>query len=291
MPKALLKISIFYLFVLNLAVFYLIYNKILNYFFKEILLKHAKLKDKLLNFIKDERAKTPHQNFIIGISGGLDSAIVSALCAEISFKNTYGIILPTKTSSQQNRQDAIKHCDSFGIVYELVNIEPMISAYEDTVGILNNARRGNLAARLRMCVLYDTSFFMDGIVVGTSNLSERLLGYGTIYGDLACAFNPIGEIFKSELYDFASYLGISDAIINKAPSAELWPGQSDEKELGYTYAQLDKVLRAYYDDGKNFDEMRDEFDKKLVNFVQERVNRYKFKMRMPNIAQIRKHKD
>ena len=167
----------------------------------------------------------------------------------------------------------------------------MIGAYEDTVGILNNARRGNLAARLRMCVLYDTSFFMDGIVVGTSNLSERLLGYGTIYGDLACAFNPIGEIFKSELYDFASYLGISDAIINKAPSAELWPGQSDEKELGYTYAQLDKVLRAYYDDGKNFDEIRDEFDKKLVNFVQERVNRYKFKMRMPNIAHIRKNKD
>lgn len=254
-------------------------------------MKHAKLKDKLLNFIKDERAKTPHQNFIIGISGGLDSAVVSALCAEISFKNTYGIILPTKTSSQQNRQDAIKHCDSFGIVYKLVNIEPMIGAYEDTVGILNNARRGNLAARLRMCVLYDTSFFMDGIVVGTSNLSERLLGYGTIYGDLACAFNPIGEIFKSELYDFASYLGISDAIINKAPSAELWPGQSDEKELGYTYSQLDKVLHAYYDDGKNFDEIRDKFDKKLVNFVQERVNRYKFKMRMPNIAQIRKHKD
>ena len=118
-----------------------------------------------------------------------------------------------------------------------------------------------------------------------------MLGYGTIYGELACAFNPIGETFKSELYDFASYLGISDAIINKAPSAELWPGQSDEKELGYTYSQLDKVLRAYYDDGKNFDEIRDEFDKKLVNFVQERVNRYKFKMRMPNIAQIRKHKD
>jgi len=254
-------------------------------------MKPKKLKEKLTKFLKEELAKTGAQNFIVGVSGGLDSAIVSALCADISFKNTYGVILPTKNSSEENQNDAIKHCDNFGIVYKLVNIEPMITAYEHTVGILNNARRGNLAARLRMCVLYDTSFFMNGVVVGTSNLSERLLGYGTIYGDLAYAFNPIGEILKSELYELADYLGVSQKIMKKAPSAELWPGQSDEKELGYGYEKLDKVLCDYYDNGMSFDELRDKYNKHLVNFIEERVERYKFKMSMPNIAAVRKSKD
>lgn len=252
-------------------------------------MKNAKLKDKLIKFLKKELAKTPCDSFVIGISGGLDSAVVSALCACVSPQNTHGIIMPTKTSSTKNLGDAINHCEKFGIIYENISIEPMLQAYEDTAK-LDNIRRGNLAARLRMCVLYDTSFKIGGVVVGTSNLSERLLGYGTIYGDLACAFNPIGEIFKSELFDFASYLGIDDEIIQKAPSADLWAGQSDEKDLGYTYKALDEVLSEFYDKGKSFDKLRKKYDEKIVNFIEDRINKNAFKRRMPHIANVRKGK-
>ncbi|MBQ2430471.1 MAG: NAD(+) synthase, partial [Campylobacter sp.] len=127
------------------------------------------------------------------------------------------------------------------------------------------------------------------VVVGTSNLSERLLGYGTIYGDMACAFNPIGEIFKTEIFEFAKFLKIDNKIIKKAPSADLWDGQSDEKDLGYSYKNLDKVLAEIYDKNANLDDLKAKFGENLVNFVTTRIKTNKFKLIQPKIAKIRKN--
>ncbi|MSN97085.1 NAD+ synthase [Campylobacter sp. FMV-PI01] len=242
-----------------------------------------RLKANLLNFLKQNLEKTGRNNFIIGISGGLDSAVVSALCSEIS--NTYGLILPTKISSTKNLIDAKKHCDKFGIPVETIDIEPILKKFN--ANNLSTHRRGNLMARLRMCALYDYSEEKNAVVVGTSNLSERLLGYGTIYGDLACAFNPIGEIFKTELFEFAKFLDIDENIINKKPSAELFEGQNDEDDLGYSYKKLDEILKKFYDEKLNFKELGQIYDKNLVNFVENRVIKNAFKLEMPAIAKIR----
>ncbi|CZE47256.1 NAD+ synthase [Campylobacter geochelonis] len=252
-------------------------------------MNYEKTKEELKKFLRKNLEETGKQNFIIGISGGLDSAIVSALCAEVSIKNTFGLIMPTKTSNKDGLDDAIRHCENFGIIHKLIDIEPMLWAYEKNIGMLSNLRRGNLAARMRMCVLYDTSSYMEAVVVGTSNLSERMLGYGTIYGDLACAFNPIGEIFKSELFEFGKYLGIDEKILKKPPSADLWEGQSDEKDLGYTYKELDKVLRDIYDKDLSFSKLKEKHDKELVSVIKKRMVQNSFKLKLPNIANVRKY--
>ncbi|PSM52576.1 NAD synthetase, NH3-dependent [Campylobacter blaseri] len=250
-------------------------------------MNYKKLEKELIKFLKKSLKDTGRENFIVGISGGLDSAIVSTLCAKISIKHTFGIIIPSGSSSKANIEDAISHCNDFGIIHKIINIETMISAYEDNIGMLNKLRKGNLTSRLRMCVLYDISNYMQAVVVGTSNLSERMLGYGTVYGDLAYAFNPIGEIFKTELFEFAKYLNIDDKIINKAPSGDLWEGQSDEAELGYTYKEMDKVLKDIKDNGLSFNKLEKKYDNELVNFIRNRIKSNNFKLKMPPIANIR----
>jgi len=145
-------------------------------------------------------------------------------------------------------------------------------------------RMGNLSARARMCLLYDYSAKVNALVVGTSNKSERLLGYGTIYGDMACALNPIGELFKTEIYELARELGIDEKIIAKAPSADLWEGQSDEADIGYSYERLDEVLRLVQSKGEA--ELACEFDPKLVATVFSRMRANKFKLSQPPVASL-----
>jgi len=186
--------------------------------------------------------------------------------------------------------DAINHCKKFDINYEICPIDKLIKTYEKIFlnKKISTHRIGNLSARIRMMVLYDLSEELDAVVVGTSNLSELMLGYGTIFGDLACAFNPIGEIFKTEIFEFAKFLKIDEKIISKKPSADLFEGQNDEQDLGYDYETLDKVLKKIYDDGLNFKELCKIFDESLVKFIISKIEQNSFKRRMPKIANIRK---
>ena len=140
--------------------------------------------------------------------------------------------------------DALRLAKTLGLNHKIIDISNILESFcaANELSKQQKLRYGNLCARVRMCLLYDYSSEHALLVVGTSNKSERLLGYGTIFGDMACALNPIGELFKSEIFEFADFLGVDKAIINKAPSADLWENQSDESELGYSYKELDGAL-------------------------------------------------
>src|SRR5574344_367728 len=226
-----------------------------------------------MRFIKEEVLKTGLKKVTLGLSGGLDSAVVAVLCKEVFDDNLNCVLIPSQYSSKSSVEDAIELCKKFDIKHEIVSIEPMLSAYLKNMDE-NSLRIGNFSARLRMSVLYDISARERSIVIGTSNKSELLLGYGTIYGDLACAINPIGNIYKSDLFDFAKFLGVTESIVNKAPSADFYEGQSDESDLGYTYSRIDEFLKAFVDNNSSKDE------------ILKRVKINSFKRELPKIAQI-----
>ncbi len=208
-----------------------------------------KIKQYLISFLKDEVSKAGFEKVTVGLSGGLDSAVVAILCKEAFGKNLNCVLMPSQFSSQSSIEHAIEVCEKFDIRYDIVSIEPMVSAFLKNMDN-DKLRIGNFSARMRMSVLYDISFKEKSLVVGTSNKSELLLGYGTIFGDIACAINPIGEIYKSDEFEFAKLLGVPESILTKAPSADLWEGQSDEDELGHTYKEIDDLLKLMVDDKK-----------------------------------------
>lgn len=245
------------------------------------------IKQQMINFLKDEVAKTGLNNVVVGISGGLDSAIVSVLCKEVFGDNMHGVFMPSHFSSDASIVDAKELCDKFDISYEVVEIAPMVKGYFDHIKDTTPLRIGNLSARMRMSVLYDISARDNALVVGTSNKSEILLGYGTLFGDIACAINPIGQMYKSDAFEFAKYLGVTEAIINKKPSADLWEGQSDEEELGYSYKEMDDVLKELIDNKKTKEELFNSgVDEKLIDMLQYRVKANAFKGKLPTIANI-----
>ncbi len=201
-------------------------------------------------------------------------------------KNLNTVFMPTNSSSQSSINDAKELCEKFDINYEIVPISDIVDSYFIDKKA-TNLRIGNFTARVRMAVLYDICNKIDAVVVGTSNRSEILLGYGTIYGDTACAFNPIGNIYKSDEYEFASYLGITKNIINKKPSADLWQGQTDEEELGFSYLKIDEVLKKVVDEKQTKDNLiKDGYSKEIVDMVQDRIVKNSFKSKLPNIARI-----
>lgn len=243
------------------------------------------LKDRLIAFLCDYLNLSKADGFVFGLSGGIDSAVVASLC-KLTNKNCTALILPTATSSKEHLDDALLLCDNLKLNYEIINIEPILSAFKSVSQNDTDLKRiGNAAARIRMSILYDYSLKSNSLVVGTSNKSEILLGYGTIYGDLACALNPIGELYKTEVWEFARALGVPEKIINKAPSADLWPGQSDEIELGYTYHELDSLL---YDMqiGLDNSEILQKYGSNMVSEIHKRIKANEFKRHMPLIANI-----
>ena len=265
----------------------------------------AKLERKMCDFIRERLDLAKAKGVVLGLSGGLDSAVVATVCqrallsvengensatksatnAENSSKNgenvsILALIMPTKSSNKEHLKDALSLCESLKIEHKIIEIQPILDGFLNACESPDKLRLGNLAARIRMSLLYDYSALKGYLVAGTSNKSELMLGYGTIYGDLACAFNPIGELYKSELYEFARHLGLSQCFIDKKPSADLYEGQSDEGELGFKYEQIDGLLKAL----KRADtQAAASADKRLLEMVQTRIQNNAFKRSMPAI--------
>ncbi|MEE3704163.1 NAD+ synthase [Campylobacter sp. CX2-8023-23] len=234
------------------------------------------LENKLINFLSSYLNSSKANGFILGLSGGLDSAVVATLCSKVA--PTKALIMPTSSSNKVNLNDALTLCQSLKIDHQIVDISEILASFLPFSDENDRLRVGNITARIRMIMLYDQSAKLGYLVAGTSNKSERLLGYGTIYGDMACALNPIANIYKSDLFKFASYLEINQNIIDKAPSADLWPNQSDESELGYSYKKIDELLKAI----ENSDDLS-KFDSELKSQIIDRMAKNSFKLKPPAI--------
>ena len=205
--------------------------------------------DKILSrFLYQEVVKTGFERVVLGLSGGIDSGVVAYLCARtFSPEQVTALIMPYHTSNPENMKDAELIVSETGINHLKCDISPMIDAFFADDPEADTIRRGNRMARERMCFLYDYSSREQALVVGTSNKTELLLGYGTIFGDLASALNPIGDLYKTQIRQLAEYYKIPEHIIKKPPSADLWSGQTDEEEIGYTYNEIDLLLHYLID--------------------------------------------
>ena len=197
----------------------------------------------LVSFIKDSIRKNGFENAIIGVSGGIDSAVILALASQaVGSNHTFALLMPYKLSSENSLIDGKNLCEQLKVSYKVIDISPSVDAYFDRFPTPEKMLIGNKCARERMSVLYDFSSREKALVVGTSNKSELLIGYSTLYGDSAAAFLPIGDLYKTQIFELARYLHIPDTIINKKPSADLWKDQTDEGEIGITYRELDEIL-------------------------------------------------
>jgi NAD+ synthase len=242
----------------------------------------------LVLFIRDEIAKARLRRAVIGVSGGVDSAVTAALATEaLGAKNVLALFTPYRTSAEESRTHARELSRQFGFTLEEVPITEQVDAYFGSLKEkADRVRMGNKMARERKSIEYDRSW-PDGIVLGTSNKTELLLGYGTQFGDMACGINPVGDLYKTQLRELALSIGIPEAIVRKPPTAELWEGQTDEGELGFRYADADLVLYHMVDRRLRPSELVEHgFDANLVNRIRELVRRNHYKRVMPLIAKL-----
>ncbi len=249
--------------------------------------KYEQITEYLEHFLDNEVRKTGLKKVVLGLSGGLDSAVVAVLAHKVFKDDLLCVKMPSQYSSQSSLDDADELCKDFGLNVTTASISPMLKAYENINPNMPNLRKGNISSRLRMTTLFDISAREGALVLGTSNKSELMLGYGTLYGDLSSAVNPIGDLYKSEVFELAEYLGVTKSIIKKPPSADLWDGQSDEDDLGYTYKQLDEALKIYVEDRVNKEDMiKKGIDKVMLEMIIKRIFANQFKRKMPVIAKL-----
>jgi len=242
----------------------------------------------LTGFIQDQIEKAGMKGAVIGLSGGIDSALSAYLsAAALGAQNVLAVRMPYKTSSQASLIDAEAVIEDLGLPSVTVPITDMADALIAQFPEMNRLRKGNIMARMRMVVLYDQSAAHGLLPMGTSNKTEFLLGYSTIYGDSGVALHPIADLYKYQVRQLARAVGVPAAIIDKAPSADLWEGQTDEDELGFTYDAVDQVLFLLVDERYTVDEVVEEgFDRQFVENVWRRVKANHYKRTMPNVAKI-----
>jgi NAD+ synthase len=239
-------------------------------------------------FLRDEIRNAGFERAVLGLSGGVDSAVAAFLAARaLGAGNVLGVMMPYRTSSPASLEDAREVVEKTGIRSELVEITPLVDAYRPAGGELGNIRAGNVMARQRMIVLYDLSARDRALVVGTSNKTELLLGYGTLHGDMASAVNPLGDLYKTQVLRLAAALGVPKRILEKPPSADLWEGQTDEGEMGMTYAAADQLLYQMVDERRTDAELEAlGFDRAMIRAVRTRIRTSQFKRRPPVIAKV-----
>ena len=246
----------------------------------------------IVGFIREQMTQAGFERLVVGLSGGVDSATVAFLAARaMGAENLLAVRMPYRASSEASETDAMRVVTALGCRTERVDItpmvEPMLALIADDDPVARNVRRGNVMARQRMIVLYDRSAAEDALVIGTSNKTEALLGYGTLHGDMAAALAPIGDLYKTQLRAVATELGVPPEVIAKPPSADLWPGQTDEGELGRSYDLLDRALYALVDRRWTLDRcVRAGLPRDLVELVARRVARMEFKRQLPPTAKL-----
>lgn len=242
----------------------------------------------LVQFIREHTEKHGFSKVVLGMSGGLDSTVAAYLAVEALGKdNCVGVFLPHLISQPSSLQDAQSLASGLGIPTRLVDITPMVDAFGAAFSTITGLQLGNIMARCRMITLYQVSAEAAALVLGTSNKTEILMGYGTLYGDLGFAFDPLGDLYKTQVRQLAAHIGVPEAIIRKIPSADLWAGQSDEEELGVTYAEADRFLIRWVDGRYNRDELLAEgFDPEFTDRMMRRVISQQYKRTMPPIPKI-----
>ncbi|MBU7013218.1 MAG: NAD+ synthase [Theionarchaea archaeon] len=245
------------------------------------------LKEHLIDFISGEVAKSPFDKVVIGISGGIDSAVVAYLAAEaLGKRNVIGILMPYRTMSEENKEDASAVIDDLGIPYVEVDISPMVDAFKVLVDDTDKRRLGSKMVRERMSILYYYADRYKAAVLGTSNKSEDLLGYFTNHGDSAWDINPISGLFKTQVIMLGLELGVPERIVEKKSTADFWVGQTDEEEFGFTYFEADTILHQI-EKGYSAEDLVDiGLDEQVVRKVLERVDKTAHKRVPPSIPQL-----
>ena len=242
----------------------------------------------LVAFVRDEVRKVGVERVVLGLSGGVDSSLAAFLAAEaLGAENVLGIRMPYRTSSKDSLDDAAAVAAALGIASETIEISAQVDAYFERFADADARRRGNKMARERMTILYDHSARWQGLVLGTSNKTELLLGYGTLHGDMASAVNPLGDLYKTQVWALAETIGVPASIIKKNPSADLFQGQTDEADLGFTYSDVDSLLYLMVDERYSTAELESAgFDIAFIRRVSDMVRNSQFKRRLPVIAKV-----
>jgi len=255
---------------------------------KKLCIDPALIKSVLVGFLASETHRIGITKAVIGLSGGIDSAVSAFLATEaLGKENVYCVMMPYRTSSPDSLADAQEVVKKLGTHSEIVEITPMVEPLFEKFPDMNNVRKGNAMARERMIVLYDVSAREQALVIGTGNKTESLLGYTTIFGDNACAVNPVGDLYKTQLRQLAAFMGVPEKIIKKAPSADLWAGQTDEGEMGITYEVADEILYLMVDERRTQKEITEQgYDVDLVKKIARIVRVNQFKRRPPVIGKI-----
>ncbi|HLO24832.1 MAG TPA: NAD+ synthase [Geobacteraceae bacterium] len=246
------------------------------------------LRQILVGFVREEVRKVGLSRVVLGLSGGIDSALVAHLAAEaLGPENVYACIMPYRTSNPESEAHARLVAERLKINHQVIEITSMVDAYFTLCPEADNMRRGNKMARERMTILYDLSAAHGALVLGTSNKTELLLGYGTLYGDMASALNPIGDIYKTQVWQLSEEVDVPRVVIDKKPSADLWAGQTDEQELGFTYREVDELLYRMVDLRCTKDELvAHGFVPGFIDLIAAKVQNSHFKRRLPVIAKV-----
>lgn len=242
----------------------------------------------LTAFIRSEVSRAGFSRAVVGLSGGVDSSVTCVLAAQaLGAENVLAVRMPYSSSSRDSLEHAQLVIDMTGVQAKTIEISAAVDALLQEVPDQEQVRRGNVMARVRMIVLYDQSADFNGLVIGTGNKTEILLGYTTQFGDAASAMNPVGDLYKTQLRQLAEAVQVPEVIRQKPPSADLWRGQTDEGELGFTYDEVDRLLYLMVDRRHSVDEcVAAGFERKFAEGVRERVRRHQFKRLMPPIAKL-----
>lgn len=238
--------------------------------------------------LREEVEKAGFQKVILALSGGIDSALSLYLAVEAFGKDrVVAVRMPYRTSSASSLTDAQEAIEDTGVESLTVDITPQIDAYFERMPEATPLRRGNKMARERMTILYDLSAYYNALVVGTSNRTELLLGYGTQFGDAASAVNPLGDLYKTQVRQLSKHIGVPLSILEKAPSADLWEDQTDESELGFSYFEVDRLLYHLLDMRLTKEQLMDHgFPLAFMEQVIKRITRNQYKRTMPVILKL-----